>query len=103
MIMHAIIIQGRSNQFESDQVQNNRAKNFGVMNINDLIKARIAARSSYQSAACEINTHSWGDKALWAKTETDCECNQAIHDHEKRCPFVISFRDLKGTPIDGEY
>ena len=66
------------------------------MNINEIIKACIAARSSYQNAAWEIYTHSWG---LWAKTETDCECNQAIHDHEKRCPFII----IKGTPIDGEY
>ena len=69
------------------------------MNINELIKAHTAARSSYQSAAWEIYTQSWGDKALWAKIETDCECNQAIHDHEKRCPFII----IKGTPIDGEY
>ena len=74
-------------------------QNFGLMNINELNKARTAVRSSYHSAAWEIYTQSWGDKALRAKTETDFECNQAIHDHEKRCPFII----IKGTPIDSEY
>ena len=37
------IYQGRSHQFESDQVEIVVSENFEVMNINELIKARTAA------------------------------------------------------------
>ena len=71
----------------------------GIMNINELIKARTVAPSSYWSAAWETYTQGWDDKALQAKAETEYECNRAIHDHEKRCTLII----INSTPIDSEY